>query len=513
MEQPLRDITLRERGKRFAVSGIIEKIVQTGGPTLFMIRDHTGALTIKAFDGAGVRAYPQLTEGMGIRGMVKINEYEGELEGEAIKLSPMSADESKQFKERVDQEQRKEARPKHVEFLAKSPILDKLKDRFIQAATEIRLAIIKGRPIIVRHHNDCDGYSAGYALERAILPLIRKHHQEVKAPWEHYNRAPCAAPFYEIEDSIKDISRALSNVAKFSEVMPLIVIVDNGSSAEDLLAIKQGKVHGAEFIVVDHHFFDKDVISNEVLVHINPFLVGEDGAHFSAGMLCSELSRFINEETNVGHIPALAGLADRIKNPSVIENYLNLAEKHGYDESMLKDIGALIDYVSAKVRFMEAREYIEVVFGEPIAKQKALLAIMAPYLKQQEATSLKIAQRAATREVHGKVTLQIIYVEQSFSRGVYPKPGKAVGNLHDYASTHDKVDRLVTAGVLSDAITMRATEHSGFSVHGLIDHIKKEVPDAFVEGGGHHHAGAIKFVPSKQADVLAAIRDFIGKIQ
>jgi len=274
MEQPLRDITLRERGKRFAVSGIIEKIVQTGGPTLFMIRDHTGALTIKAFDGAGVRAYPQLTEGMGIRGMVKINEYEGELEGEAIKLSPMSADESKQFKERVDQEQRKEARPKHVEFLAKSPILDKLKDRFIQAATEIRLAIIKGRPIIVRHHNDCDGYSAGYALERAILPLIRKHHQEVKAPWEHYNRAPCAAPFYEIEDSIKDISRALSNVAKFSEVMPLIVIVDNGSSAEDLLAIKQGKVHGAEFIVVDHHFFDKDVISIlslwEKMEHISP---------------------------------------------------------------------------------------------------------------------------------------------------------------------------------------------------------------------------------------------------
>lgn len=513
MEQPLRDITLKDKGRKFAISGIIERIVQTGGPTLFMIRDHTGSLTVKAFDGAGVRAYPNLEEGTGIFGLVKINEYEGELEGEAIKLSPMTKEESAAFKKKVDEEQRRQAMPPHVEFIAQSPILDKMKDRFIAAATEIRLAIIKGRPIIVRHHNDCDGYSAGYALERAILPLIKRYHQEAKAPWEHYTRAPCAAPFYEIEDSIKDISRALSNVAKFSEVMPLIVIVDNGSGHEDLLGIRQGRVHGADFIVVDHHFFGEDLVSKEVLVHINPFLVGEDGSHFSAGMLCSELSRFINNEINVGHIPAMAGLADRIKNPSVIETYLKIAEKMGYNAQMLSDIGALIDFVSAKVRFMEAREYIEVVFGEPIEKQKALVALMAPYLKGQEETSLKIAQKAAVKEVHGKVTLQLLNIEQTFSRGVYPKPGRATGNLHDYAATHGKIERLVTAGVMTDAITMRATEHSGFSVHDLINHLKQHVPDAFVEGGGHHHAGAIKFVPAKQADVLKAIREFIAKIK
>ena len=43
-----------------------------------------------------------------------------------------------------------------------------------QAATQIRLAVIQDRPIIVRHHNDCDGYSSGFALERAIIPLIEK---------------------------------------------------------------------------------------------------------------------------------------------------------------------------------------------------------------------------------------------------------------------------------------------------------------------------------------------------
>jgi RecJ-like exonuclease len=61
---------------------------------------------------------------------------------------------------------------------------DKLKSDFIKAATEIRLAIFQNRPIIVRHHNDADGYSSGFALERAIIPLVSKQHGGGKSPWE-----------------------------------------------------------------------------------------------------------------------------------------------------------------------------------------------------------------------------------------------------------------------------------------------------------------------------------------
>ena len=125
----------------------------------------------------------------------------------------------------------------------------------------------------------------------------------MKAPWEYFIRAPSQAPFYEIDDSIRDTANSLRNVAKFSNKMPLIIIADNGSSPEDLMAIRQGKIHGADFIVVDHHGFSKDVITKEVLVHINPFLVGEDGSHYSAGMLCTELARFINPEVqNISQI-------------------------------------------------------------------------------------------------------------------------------------------------------------------------------------------------------------------
>ena len=142
----------------------------------------------------------------------------------------------------------------------------------IKAAHEIRLAIIQSRPIIVRHHNDTDGYCAGYALEKAILPLIVKEHNSEKASYEYFSRAPSQAPFYEIDDSIRDTAMSLRNEAKFSNKMPLVIITDNGSTPEDLFAIMQGKVHGMEFIVIDHHYFDKDYIAKDIF-HILIFLI------------------------------------------------------------------------------------------------------------------------------------------------------------------------------------------------------------------------------------------------
>jgi RecJ-like exonuclease len=385
-------INRETNGESVILEGIIDRIVQTPGPTIFYIVDGTGTLALKGFEGPGARAYPELTEGDAINVIVKIEEFRDELEGEIKKLTKLSESEQKKILRNIADIQKEKAKPKIVPFLVKSPVLEKLKDFFIEAATEIRLAVSQNRPIIVRHHNDTDGYSAGYSLEKAIVPLIEAQHGFGKSGWEFFTRAPCAAPFYEIEDSIKDTARSLSNEAKFSNKLPLIIIADNGSSQEDLLAIQQGKIHGIDFIVVDHHYFEKDVISKEVLVHINPWLVDEDGSTFSAGMLCTELARFINPVENINQIPALAGLADRINNPEVIEAYLKIAGKEGYDAELLGDLSMVIEFVSSKLRFVEAREIYGVLFGEPRNEQRALVGLLAPYIKKQEAKGLAIAK-------------------------------------------------------------------------------------------------------------------------
>jgi len=161
---------------------------------------------------------------------------------------------------------------------------------------------------------------------------------------------------------------------------------------------------------------------------------------------------------------------------------------------------------------MEAREYIEVLFGEPMEKQKALVALMAPYIRNLEAKGLEIAKSAATTEVLGSVTLQLLSIEETFPRGFYPKPGKATGHLHDFLK-ESTTPVLVTAGVMPDAITIRATDSADFSVHDYIAFVNKNIPGAFAEGGGHKNAGALRFLPSKQPEVVQALKDFIKSRQ
>lgn len=511
-ELSLCDISLDYAKQSVLVKGMVDRIVQTGGPTIFVVSDGTGSLALKGFVKPGERAYPEIEDNDTVSAIVTIGDFQGEIEGEIKKISKLGAEEHQVFLKKILEIQKARATVKPIPFLVKSPILDKLKDSFIKAATEIRLAVIQNRPIIVRHHNDTDGYSAGYALERAILPLIIKQQSSEKAAWEYFLRAPSAAPFYEIDDSIRDVALSLRNVAKFSNKMPLVIIADNGSTPEDLLAIKHGKVHGMEFIVVDHHYSETDVITPEVLVHINPFLVGEDGARFSAGMLCTELARLINPVDNLEQIPAMAGLADRIeiRNPEVIAEYMKIAEKQGYSKELLQDISTVIDFVSAKIRFMEVREYIEVLFGEPRNKQRKLVGVLAPHIKQLKQEGLAISKANAKTEKIGKTTLQYIEIDKTFPGfGFYPKPGMCVGMIHDDLQASKKITNLVSVGLMETAMTIRATDEANFSVHDLIKFLDKNSPDSFVEGGGHKNAGSINFLPSKKDNIFGLLKEFM----
>lgn len=499
--------------RKALIKGQITRIVQTGGPTIFFFSDGTGNLSIKGFIKPGERAYPEIIEGMSVQAFVEVGEFKGEIEGEIRSIKELSPKEVDELLIAMKQIELDRAKVTDVGFLVKNEILDKLKSRFMEAALQIRLAVIQNRPIIVRHHNDCDGYSSGFALERAIVPLIIRQHNSLKAPWEFFQRAPCQAPFYELEDSIRDTANSLRNVAKFSNKMPLIIIADNGSCEEDLMAIKQGKIHGSDFIVVDHHGFDKDVISAEVLAHINPFLVGESGSFISAGMLCVELARYINNDVeNIIQIAAMSGYADKIDlaNKDVMEKYLELANKEGYTKKLLSDIGLVIEFVSSKVRFMEVREYVEVVFGQPRDKQEELVLLMAPYIKDLDKKGLAIGKAGALQEKLGNITLQTIEIEKSFPGfGFFPKPGRAVSLIHDNYQKENGVTALVTAGIMNTAITMRATNGANFSLHELKKFLIDKSPNAFIEGGGHKNAGAISFLPCKKDEVVKYLKEFV----
>src|SRR3989344_6767727 len=79
-------------GDRVLVVGIVERIVQTGGPTIFIVSDGTGVLALKGFDKPGERAYPEIKLGDFIKANIEVSEYEGDLEGEIKNLIKLSED-------------------------------------------------------------------------------------------------------------------------------------------------------------------------------------------------------------------------------------------------------------------------------------------------------------------------------------------------------------------------------------------------------------------------------------
>lgn len=87
------------------------------------------------------------------------------------------------------------------DFLVKSEIYKKMEGQFLSALTTIKKSVLQERMIIIRHHNDCDGISAGVILEKAISSYAD---EEKKKECKVF-RKPCAAPYYDLEDSLKDI--------------------------------------------------------------------------------------------------------------------------------------------------------------------------------------------------------------------------------------------------------------------------------------------------------------------
>lgn len=504
----LADISTQDIDKKFWIQGKIEKIQQTGGPTLFLVSDGSATLNLKGFVGAGKRAYPEILEGDVISAQVQILEHEGVLEGEIVSVKKLSEHEKTVFAQKLQAVIQQRIQPVQRPFLISSPVLEKLKPEFEKAVRLIKLAVVDNRPIVLKHHADTDGYSAAIALERAILPLVSEQHSDEKALWHYYVRTPSKSPYYDYYDATKDISMALSDMAKFNDKMPLIIIVDTGSGPENELPIQLVKLFKCPVIVIDHHFFDEDPVSPIVDVHINPHLVGSQ-TDFSAGMLCVEIARLVSQKAeNIDYIAAMAGLADRIES-SELDQYLQIAQKQGYSKEYLQQLATVIDFEAWTFKFSESRELVDFLFGNDSVKQKELCELLYPKVQKMMQRQLEISKQFVRKENSGNVLLAMIDVENSSNFNTYPNPGKAVGNLHDGLQKESPGKPVLTVGFGKDFITLRATDGTNFSVSEFVKQSIHAIPNGGIEGGGHEHAGSLRFVPAVRDQMLEKLRNYL----
>ncbi len=507
----VKDLVSGESGT-YTIEAKVNKIIQTRGPTIFKVMDESGCADIGGFVSPGERAYPDIVENDCVRASVRI-----EMKSDVKRMNIVEMTKIDSLSLKVDEmiNGAKEPECADVKFTIKSPVLDALKDKFKSASALIKKSIYEGRQILIRHHADMDGYAGAIALEKAVLPMIEKRFGE-RDKWFCFERSPSTTPFYEYKDVLKDLVSAKRSIERFGKPEPLVILVDNGSTEEDLLSIRKAKIYNIPIIVVDHHFTEvkggKSVVDSFVDVHINPYLVGGD-KNLTAGMLAYELSRVINPTADdMKVLPALAGIGDRSSGRE-FEEYV---KKCGKDKEHMRKVAQCVDYEASYLKFMQDSGLVwDLISGDE--KNEALVELLyediARKIKAQSKVLLKYVKEETLKN---GVVAALIDITKSTQRGDFPGPGKSAGILNDELNQKHGKKKIVTIGYGPDFITMRsndACEKIGFNVNVFVARLAEDIPHGMVSGGGHEVAGSIKFVESAKDEVLGKLVEYIEELK
>ncbi|MDI6724061.1 MAG: DHH family phosphoesterase [Methanobacterium sp.] len=515
------EITTNYVKKSVRIVGEVIQIQQTSGPTIFTISDETSTTWAAAFDEPGIRVYPHINIGNIVEVLGEVNLHSGKIQIESESIEKLHGKESIQARRLIDEAIDKKAEPETTDLMIESETLDKLRGRMHLAAKAIRKAIFDGRSILVRHHADADGICAGVAMEKAVIPLIRDINPGSDAEWHFFKRAPSKAPFYEIEDVVKDLSFALEDMERHGQKLPLIVLLDNGSTEEDLLALIKAKIYDIEIVVIDHHYpgeveNERVAVDDYVDVHVNPYLVGGN-SEITAGALAFEVAKMINPEIkdSVMHLPGIAAVGDHASSDEA-QKYIEIADSRGYSREDLEKIATCIDFEAFYLRFMNGRGIIDTILGIGNRDKHAKL-IEALYSESEK--RVKNQLRAAlpnlkTQKLDNGIIFNVLDVEKYAHKFTYPAPGKTTGYVHDtMVKKYGEENPIITLSYGPDFGVIRATdavnEKFGFNLNTIILKLVDEIPEAGIDGGGHECAGSLKFVEGLSKKVLGA---FAGEI-
>ncbi len=488
-------------GKIVEVRGKVTHVKLTGGPTVFTIIDETGGVNAVAFEG-GERAYPEIDvdDIVSVVGIVKKRE---KVQIEVLEMEKLLGEEAYLIQKAIQEELERRSEPIFTGFLIESEVLEKLKPEMMKVAKELRKAVFESRPIIIRHHWDADGVCGGVALEKALIDLVEKFHPDPEAKFYLIRRRVSRAPFYELEDVVKDLDEALEDVDRHGDKIPLVVLVDNGSGVEDIPAIRQFLVFGADVITIDHHYPDEEV-DRYLLYHVNPYKVGGD-SNYTAGILSVEIARMVNPDVDLKLLAGVSVVGDRAEGE--VEKYIEIA---GLSREELQDIALAIEFEGFYLRFRPSSYIMHEILGFGRKdRQKKLVEMLSSYAKEAIENQVKTAMEGVKiQELPNGIVLVALDVENYAKKFTFPPPGKLTGEVHDRLK--ERFERIVTIGYGPDFAVIRS-EGVELDIPRLVRELQNEV-NAGVEGGGHLVVGSIKFIPAKRKEVLARLASKIGSL-
>ncbi|MFC5972954.1 OB-fold nucleic acid binding domain-containing protein [Halomarina salina] len=486
--------TLSDRvGDVVRLEGRIVGVRQTSGPTVFELRDEAGIVDCAAFVEAGVRAYPDVEMGDHVRLDGEVRERRGELQVETEALVVLDEDEAETVSGRMDDALDERARPPETDPLADDAAVEAVLDDTREAATAIRRAIIESRPIVVRHDATVDGYLAGAAIERAVLPLVREEHASGDAVYHYFDRRPLET-VYDMDDATKDVASMLSNRDRHDEKIPLMVFAGVGATRDSLDAFGLLDVYGAERVVVDAGSVDEGAEeATDVLVA--PKATTEETT--SATALATAVALHVDDvvREDLRHLPAASFWEDA---PS---EYVDLAADAGYQTSDVEHLQEAIALEAYYQSYEDKRELVEDLLFDDSG---SLVDSVSEQFREKLATEVETAEANLDERAAGGVAFAVLDTDAFTHRFDFPSTDILLDEVH----RRNRDGAFVTLGIATDELRIRST--FDLDTRAVAEQARDHVDNAGVEARGGRDR--IEFVAGERDAVVDAVVDAIADL-
>jgi len=483
-------------GETVRIEGVVESARQTSGPTVFEIRDETGAVECAAFEEAGVRAYPEIGVDDVVRLDGEIRERRGEIQVETEALVVLEDEERDAVRDRLAEALREQADPGSVDPLVDDPAVAALTDELREVAAAVRRAVLEDRPVVVRHTATADGYVAGVALERATLPLVRDHHEQHDAVYHYFDRRPLEEGVYDMDDATRDVTNMLDARERHGEKLPLFVFVAVGATRDSLDGFELLDLYGAERVVVD------DVAPDPEMDDAVDGLVAPDAEHATdttATTLAANVAAHVDDgvRDDLRHLPAVSFWED------APEAYVEAAAEAGYDADATREVREAVTLEAFYQSYEDKRELVtDLLFGDGDGPG-GLAGHVSEQFREKLAAEVETAEVNLDYQTIDDVTVAVLDAEAFTHRYEFPPTHLLVEELH--RGHRDEVDAVV---VVSDDDLYVRTD-APLDVRDVADRAREWVPNAGITAASARD-GKLEYVVGERAAVLDAVVDVVA---
>jgi RecJ-like exonuclease len=502
-------------GDRVTLEGEVVGVRQTGGPTVFEVRDESGAVDVAAFVGAGVRAYPDVETDEVVRVVGEVELRRDELQVESEVVEALESEAATEVTDRLEAALEAQASPDGLEPLADHEPVEAVTDDLLEAATAIRRAVLSTRPVVVRHTASADGYVAGAAIERAVLPLVREEHARGDAEYHFFDRRPLEDPVYGMGDATNDVTDMLQGRDRHDEKLPLVVLVDAGSTADSAEGIELLDIYGATTVVLDAEPV-ADAVAEQVPTPVSPPLAGVDDPDLTSATLGANLAAAVNQDVreDLGHLPAVSYWED------TPEQYVDLATEAGYDADATRELREAVALEAFYQTYEDKRELVaDLLFGGVEGRSPAgsrtdsgqpptdgdargLAAHVSEQFREQLDEAVETARANAEVRERDGTGVTVLDADSFAHRYDFPPTALLADALH----RRHREAAPVTVVVGTDELYVRSDPQ--VDLRELVDPVSEAALDAGVRAVGGRD-GRLQFLAGERDAVLAAALDAV----